>query len=115
MSKDKLEALACTQTTRRSVLKGLLIGLGAGVLVQANGGVTSFAREGQEPPQKTEKGAIKKTQKGGDIKKGTDIKGEKAGDIKREDIKKAEKSEHKKEAKGEKSKTEEPKQQHKKQ
>lgn len=88
MARDTLEALERAGPSRRAVLKGLLVGLGAGVLVQANGGVTGFAQEkgtdGKRRPdpndqKKLEKSKIehkmehktehKKEQKGGSEKK----------------------------------------------
>lgn len=55
MSKDKLEVLEDARPNRRTLLKGLLVGLGAGVLVQAAGGVTAFAGDTPIEPQKTER------------------------------------------------------------
>ncbi len=106
MTKDKLESLGSTQATRRTVLKGLLVGLGAGVVVQATGGVTTFARGEQATggsTGSTDKTAKKKVEKGGDIKK-EDVKLDKAKTENKSDSK----------AKNEKKKAEEPKQQHKK-
>ncbi len=96
MLKDKLEALESTRASRRSVLKGLLVGLGATVLVQAPGGVFAEAPAQQDQP-KAEK---KKVEKGGDEPKKIDkAKTENKSDSK---------------SKNEKKKTEEPKAQHKK-
>ncbi len=99
MPNDKLEAVGNTRASRRTVLKGLLVGLGAGVLVQAAGGVTTFARSEQEKPGGDEKVAKKKTEKEGDGGKKLEKN-------------KSDKSDSK--SKNEKKKTEEPKQQHKK-
>jgi hypothetical protein len=89
MLKDKLEVLDSPQPSRRRLLKGLLIGLGAGLLVQAAGGVSAQAQQDQP---KAEKGKAEKKKM--EKAKGGDKKESKKG--------------------GEKKKTEEPKAQHKK-
>ncbi len=113
MPEDKLEALGNTQAPRRTVLKGLLVGLGAGVLVQAAGGVTAFARSEQEKPGGDEKTA-KKLEKAKEGEGGKKL--ENADKTEHAKIEKN-KNEQGKEAKGkgtEKKKMEEPKAQHKK-
>lgn len=101
MAEQKNEVLENVQATRRTVLKRMLVGLGAGVIVQASGGV--FAGDLPVEPGKIEKNSIKKP-------------GEGAKKIEKMKIEKA-KSEQNKESKSkggnEKRKAEEPKNQRK--
>ncbi len=113
MLKDKLEALENTKASRRTVLKGLLVGLGAGVLVQVKGGVAAFA-QGQVDPIKTEKAKSEKGKGEKAIKGENSIKDEKAikGEKNKGESKGFREDDDKK--KNDKKKTEEPKQQRKK-
>lgn len=63
MSKDNVEVLEGARPIRRALLKGLLVGLGAGVLVQASGGVTAFAQEKTEPAKAERRGDKNKVEK----------------------------------------------------
>jgi hypothetical protein len=58
-TQEPLDVLPDAQSSRRALLKGLLVGLGAGMLVQPRGGVTGLAF-GQDAPKKEEKKKKKK-------------------------------------------------------
>jgi hypothetical protein len=49
-----------TKSTRRDVLKRLVIGLGAAALIQPNGGVLGFAQDSEKKKKKTKSSKKKK-------------------------------------------------------
>ena len=98
MPKDESDVHDGPKTTRRAVLKGLLVGLGASVLVQSAGGVVGFGEQEKGTDQKIEHKAEHKNE----------IKSEKIK-IDKTKMEKTNKKDSK--SKNEKKKAEEPKNQ----